>query len=169
LKARIALYNEKWDVAIGAASEVMKYEGTEVILDPSFPNLFTYEGQNSKEILFSIQYLFGHRVHPIFRLFGSRNGGGHANKVPSYQLLILTDAKTGFLLISLLYIILQNHGITGIHVWPGLLHYPLPDIQIGKMNLDVFSRDSSSKLTAIAPNAGIITERHLPGLIIRML
>ncbi len=87
LKARIALYNEKWDIAIDAASEVMKLEGSEVLLDPNFSNLFTYEGQNSKEILFSIQYLFGHRVHPIFRLFGSRNGGGHANKVPSYQLI----------------------------------------------------------------------------------
>lgn len=87
LKARIALYNEKWDVAINAASEVMKYEGSEVGLEPSYPNLFTYEGQDSKEILFSIQYLYGYRVHPIFRLFGSRNGGGHANKVPSYQLV----------------------------------------------------------------------------------
>lgn len=87
LKARIALYNEKWDVAIAAASEVMAFEGSEVVLDPSFPNLFTYEGQNSKEILFSIQYLFGYQVHPIFRLFGGRNGGGHANKVPSYQLV----------------------------------------------------------------------------------
>lgn len=87
LKARIALYNQKWDVAINAASEVMKYEGTQVMLNPSFPNLFTYAGQNSKEIIFSIQYLFGYRVHPIFRLFGGRNGGGHANKVPSYQLV----------------------------------------------------------------------------------
>jgi hypothetical protein len=87
LKARIALYNEKWDVAIAAASEVMKLEGAEVGLDPSFSNLFTYEGQDSKEILFSIQYLFGQRVHPIFRLFGGRNGGGHANKIPSYQLV----------------------------------------------------------------------------------
>jgi hypothetical protein len=87
LKARIALYNQKRDVAINAASEVMKYEGSQVLLDPSFLNLFTYAGQNSKEILFSIQYLYGYRVHPIFRLFGSRNGGGHANKVPSYQLV----------------------------------------------------------------------------------
>ena len=87
LKARTALYNEKWDVAISAASEVMKLEGTEVILDPSFQNLFTYKGQTSKEIIFSIQYLFGYRVHPIFRLFGSRNIGGHANKVPTYQLI----------------------------------------------------------------------------------
>ncbi|WP_080905071.1 RagB/SusD family nutrient uptake outer membrane protein [Parabacteroides sp. Marseille-P3160] len=87
LKARTALYNEKWDVAIAAASEVMKLEGSDVILDPSFSNLFTYEGQDSKEILFSIQYLFGQKVHPIFRLFGGRNGGGHANKIPSYQLV----------------------------------------------------------------------------------
>lgn len=86
LKARIALYNEKWDIAITAASEVMEYEEIEVILDPDYSNLFTYEGQDSKEILFSIQYLFGYQVHPIFRLFGGRNGGGHANKIPSYQL-----------------------------------------------------------------------------------
>lgn len=95
LKARIALYNEKWDVAISAASEVMKHEGTEVILDPSFSNLYTYEGQNSKEILFSVQFLFGFRVHPIFRLFGGRNGGGHANKVPSYQLVDSYGCKDG--------------------------------------------------------------------------
>ena len=95
LKARIALYNEKWDVAIAAASEVMKLEGSEVILDPSFSNLFTYEGQTSKEILFSIQYLFGQKVHQIFRLFGSRNGGGHANKVPSYQLVDSYECKDG--------------------------------------------------------------------------
>ncbi len=95
LKARTALYNEKWDVAIGAASEVMKLEGTEVILDPSFQNLFTYNGQSSKEILFSIQYLFGYRVHPIFRLYGCRNGGGHANKVPSYQLVDSYGCKDG--------------------------------------------------------------------------
>jgi starch-binding outer membrane protein, SusD/RagB family len=95
LKARTALYNEKWDVAISAASEVMKYEGSEVILDPSFQNLYTYEGQNSKEILFSIQYLFGYRVHPIFRLYGCRNGGGHANKVPSYQLVDSYGCKDG--------------------------------------------------------------------------
>ena len=87
LKARIALYNEKWDVAIDAASKVMAYEGTEVVLDPGFTNLFTYAGQSSKETIFSIQFLFGYRVHPIFRLFGSRNAGGHANKVPSYQLV----------------------------------------------------------------------------------
>jgi hypothetical protein len=95
LKARIALYNEKWDVAIAAASDVMSLEGSEVVLDPDFANLFSYEGQDSKEILFSIQYLFGQKVHPIFRLFGGRNGGGHANKIPSYQLVDSYPCKDG--------------------------------------------------------------------------
>ncbi len=95
LKARIALYNEKWDIAIAAASEVMKHEGTEVILDPSYSNLYTYPGQTSKEILFSIQYLFGYQVHPIFRLFGGRSAGGHANKVPSYQLADAFECTDG--------------------------------------------------------------------------
>ncbi|MDR2042068.1 MAG: RagB/SusD family nutrient uptake outer membrane protein [Tannerella sp.] len=95
LKARIALYNERWDAAIAAASEVMKLEGAETGLEPSFPDLFTYGGQDSKEILFSIQYLFGQKVHPIFRLFGGRNGGGHANKIPSYQLVDSYPCKDG--------------------------------------------------------------------------
>jgi len=95
LKARLALYNEKWDVAIAAASEVMKMENSEVIIDPSFQNLFSYEGQDSKEILFSVQYLKGFHYHPTFRLFGSRNIGGHANKVPSYQLVDSYACKDG--------------------------------------------------------------------------
>lgn len=86
LKARIALYNEKWDTAIAASSEVIKLEGSEIVLDPNYANLFTYQGQTSNEILYSIQYLLGFQVHPIFRLFGSRNAGGHANKIPTYQL-----------------------------------------------------------------------------------
>ncbi|MDR1723254.1 MAG: RagB/SusD family nutrient uptake outer membrane protein [Tannerella sp.] len=95
LKARIALYNEKWDVAIAAAQQVMQLEGSAVELDPDFRNIFTYEGQDSKEILFSIQYLFGYQVHPIYRLFGGRNGGGHANKVPSYQLVDSYECSDG--------------------------------------------------------------------------
>jgi hypothetical protein len=65
----------------------MKLEGSETGLDPSFLNLFTYEGQDSKEILFSIQYLFGYTVHRLFILFGGRNAGAYANKVPSYQVV----------------------------------------------------------------------------------
>lgn len=86
IKARIALFNERWQDAISAASEVMAMEGSEYILDDDYAGLFTYEGQTSKEIIFSIQYLKGQKVHPIYRLFGTRNAGGHTNKKPAYQL-----------------------------------------------------------------------------------
>ena len=86
LKARTALYNERWSDAISAAQEVMAMEGTEYILDDDYSNLFKYEGQNSKEIIFSVQYLQGTRAHSMYRLLGSRNALGHSNKKPAYQL-----------------------------------------------------------------------------------
>lgn len=86
IKARVALHNERWQEAISAASDVMALEGTQVLLNESYPNLFTYAGQTSKEILFSVQYLKGQKTHPLYRLFGSRNAAGHTNKKPAYQL-----------------------------------------------------------------------------------
>jgi len=86
IKARTALYNERWEDAISASKEVMSMEGTEYILDTDYSNLFTYEGQQSKEIIFSVQYLLGTKVHALYRLFGSRNGLAHTNKKPAYQL-----------------------------------------------------------------------------------
>lgn len=86
LKARTALYNERWQDAISAAQEVMKMEGTEYIIEDDFSKLFTYEGENSKEVIFSVQYLLGTQVHALYRLFGSRNALAHSNKIPAYQL-----------------------------------------------------------------------------------
>ncbi|KAA6334573.1 RagB/SusD family nutrient uptake outer membrane protein [termite gut metagenome] len=86
LKARIALFNERWQDAISASSEVIAMEGTQYNLDPDYANLFTYPGQTSKEIIFSIQYLKGQKTHTLYRLFGTRNASGHTNKKPAYQL-----------------------------------------------------------------------------------
>jgi hypothetical protein len=86
IKARVALYNERWQDAISAASEVMAMEDSQYILEDDYAKLFRYDGQTSKEIIFSIQYLKGQKVHPIYRLFGTRNAGGHTNKKPAYQL-----------------------------------------------------------------------------------
>lgn len=86
IKARTALYNERWADAISAAKEVMALEGTEYVLEPDYPTLFTYDGQDSKEIIFSVQYLLGTKVHALYRLFGSRNALAHTNKKPAYQL-----------------------------------------------------------------------------------
>lgn len=86
LKARVALYNERWDVAIAAAQEVMKLENKEVKIEDDYSKLFTYDGEDSKEIIFSVQYLVDVKEHALYRLFGSRNGKAFTNKKPPYQL-----------------------------------------------------------------------------------
>lgn len=86
IKARTALYNERWEEAIDASSKVMAMEGAQYVLENDFSKLFKYEGQTSKEVIFSIQYLLGTKVHANYRVFGSRNGLGHTNKKPAYQL-----------------------------------------------------------------------------------
>lgn len=86
LKARTALYNERWQDAISASQAVMAMEGTEYIIEDEYPKLFKYEGQTSKEVIFSVQYLLGTKVHALYRLFGSRNALAHTNKKPAYQL-----------------------------------------------------------------------------------
>lgn len=95
IKARTALYNERWDDAISAASEVMKLEGTEYELESDFSKLFKPEGQSSKEIIFSVQYLLGTKTHAAYRLFGSRNGLGHTNKKPAYQAADIFECTDG--------------------------------------------------------------------------
>lgn len=86
IKARTALYNERWQDAISAAKEVMAMEGTEYVLEDDYSLLFKYDGQTSKEVIFSVQYLKSQKFHALYRLFGSRNGLGHSNKKPAYQL-----------------------------------------------------------------------------------
>lgn len=86
IKARTALYNERWPDAIAAAKEVIAMEGTEYILEDDYSLLFKYDGQTSKEVIFSVQYLKSQKQHALYRLFGSRNGLGHSNKKPAYQL-----------------------------------------------------------------------------------
>ena len=89
LKARTALYNERWQEAISASQAVMDMEGTEYTIESDYSKLFRYEGQTSKEVIFSVQYLLGTKTHALYRLFGSRNALAHTNKKPAYQ---LTDA-----------------------------------------------------------------------------
>ena len=86
LASRVALYNNKWDVAISSAQKVMALEGSEYVINNSYMDLFQYAGQGSKEIIFAVQYLKGTYMHALFRFFGSRNAKGHTNKKPSYQL-----------------------------------------------------------------------------------
>jgi hypothetical protein len=54
IKARVALYNEKWKVAADAAKAVMDLNVYK--LEDSFQRLFTYDNKNSAEVILALQY-----------------------------------------------------------------------------------------------------------------
>ena len=93
LKSRTALYNSRWEAAAKAADDLMKM-GT-YSLHPSFPELFQYAGQNSKEIIFTVQYLRGTAVHALPRFFYSRIALGHSNKIPVQALVDSYECTDG--------------------------------------------------------------------------
>ena len=86
LRARVALFNERWEIAAQSAQEVINLDNVEVALENEYSKLFTNDGQSSKEILFSVQYLVDIKEHSMYRLNASRNAGGFTNKKPAYQL-----------------------------------------------------------------------------------
>jgi len=86
LVSRVALYNERWDQAAANAQKVMALEGQRVELSSDYEKLFLYDGEKSKEIILSIQYLRGNKTHVLFGGFASRNANGYANIIPTYQL-----------------------------------------------------------------------------------
>lgn len=80
IKARTALYNERWQIAADAAQMVMNLDYN---LHSDFSELFTYDGQTSDEILLSLQYLKGVITHATTNYLTSRLAGGVSNEVPS--------------------------------------------------------------------------------------
>jgi hypothetical protein len=86
LKARVALYAGRWDVAIDAAKRVMDSGIHE--LDDNYDNLFVRSNQSaSKEIILSIGYLKGHQTHRIPQGVNTRNGQGYSSKIPTQALV----------------------------------------------------------------------------------
>ena len=94
-QSRVALYNGRWNDAISAAQKVMALEGTEVILHPNYMDLFQYAGQDSQEIIFSVQFLKGITTHAMFRFFGPRLARAHTNKKPSYSVADTWECTDG--------------------------------------------------------------------------
>ncbi len=93
LKSRVALFNGRWDIAAKAADDLIKL-GT-YSLHASYPELFQYAGQNSKEIIFTVQYLKGTAVHSIPRFNFSRIALGHSNKIPVQALVDSYECTDG--------------------------------------------------------------------------
>lgn len=85
LKARVALYNEKWDIAADAANAA---RGTgKYGLYENYGDLFNYTGEYCKEHIFSLQYLKGTLTHTNSNFISSRLAGGVSNEVPTQQML----------------------------------------------------------------------------------
>ncbi len=95
IKARAALFNGRWDAAAQAAKAVMDLNV--YALHNSFPELFTYAGTSSKEIILALQYLktSNVRVHSVPYAFLSRNAQGASNKVPSQSLVDAFECTDG--------------------------------------------------------------------------
>lgn len=87
LHSRIALYNGKWDEAIKSSKQII--DAKMYSLHNHYGDLFLYAGENSKEIIFAIQYqLGGQVVETPFRNL-TRMGGGTSERFP---LLALVDS-----------------------------------------------------------------------------
>lgn len=97
LKARVALYNEKWEIAAQAAKSVMDLGQYE--LYDNYENLFYYEGESCSEVIFEIVAAPGrtYSIETTFNPgnFGSRNSPGAVNKVPSQQLVDAYECTDG--------------------------------------------------------------------------
>lgn len=57
LLGKAYLYEKKWMESAQTLSQVIAMEGTDVILDPDYESLFRGKNEQSKEIIFSIQYV----------------------------------------------------------------------------------------------------------------
>jgi len=80
-KARIALYNEKWDVAAAASKQLidLNYHS----LYPNYRNLFTYAGENSRESIFAFDFKQTVRVSATPQNMQARNSSGFSGVVPT--------------------------------------------------------------------------------------
>ncbi|MCW8313180.1 RagB/SusD family nutrient uptake outer membrane protein [Sphingobacterium sp. InxBP1] len=87
IRARAALNNGLWEEAARSAKEVMDLKIYQ--LHPDFGQLFTYDGEASKEIIFAFQYLRLQKTktHSATRAFLSRNAQGTSNKIPSQSIV----------------------------------------------------------------------------------
>ena len=93
LKSRVALFNERWDVAAQAAKDLIDRDTYQ--LHDDYAELFSYAGEDSREIIMSVQYLRGEQTHSVPRLFYSRMALGHSNKVPSQSLVDSYESTDG--------------------------------------------------------------------------
>ena len=93
-KARVALYNKKYDIAASAAQAVM---GLGYELHPNYGDLFQLAGNNSSETIFQLSYHMDVVRNYSSLFMYSRLGGGYSVSVPTQWLVdsyLCTDGKS---------------------------------------------------------------------------
>ncbi len=81
LKAKILLYQEKWEAAALAAKEVMDLNAYQ--LYPSYEKMFTYEGIGNQEVIFDIQVVKDVGQGEFFtKNYGPNSVGGWSSSCP---------------------------------------------------------------------------------------
>lgn len=86
IKARAALFNEKWDVAADACKRIIDMGIYE--LYPDYGKLFTYAAENNnKEEIFTVQFARGYSIQEIPQTLFSRMAGGWSNKIPTQTMV----------------------------------------------------------------------------------
>ena len=93
LKARVALFNERYDVASQAAQDVMN-SGV-YSLYPDYETLTLYAGERSSEVIFDVPFKIGVQTSAIPRSRGPQGKGTWALSVPSQFLVDSYEAIDG--------------------------------------------------------------------------
>lgn len=93
LKSRVALWNERWQVAASAAKSLIDAGSYQI--DPDYSSMFTFDGDNSPEVIMRVQYLRGVSTHNMPRNFWSRMTLGHSNKKPPQDMVDTYDCIDG--------------------------------------------------------------------------
>lgn len=93
LKARMALYDGRYDVAAKAAKDVMDLGVYS--LYPNYRNLFTYAGEGSAETILDYDYKQTVRVGGYSRAYNTRFSGGFSAFIPTRALADSYEAIDG--------------------------------------------------------------------------
>lgn len=93
LKARIALLDNRFEVAKIAADSVIQSKKYEI--HPTYKNLFLHAGSNSKEIMLYMPFLLGLQTNQIPRYIGTRSAPGYSIIVPTQTLVDMYQCTDG--------------------------------------------------------------------------
>jgi hypothetical protein len=96
LRARIALYNKRYNEAATSAKAVMDNESTmKYSLHPDYGELFAWAGQSSSEIMLVMPLKEGFSISQFPIAQGSRNLGSYCTVVPCQSLIDSYEATDG--------------------------------------------------------------------------